>query len=76
LSKLFALDLRETAWPIGAFRLTGHHHVPCVAIRHAVDRFDLLVFTSYAFDQLATLLDAAMEYGVVLDLAPAAGRQG
>lgn len=72
LSKLFALDLREAAWPIGAFRLTGHHHVPCVAIRLAVDAFDLLVFTTYAFDQLATLRDAALEYGVALEREPAA----
>ncbi len=66
LSKLFALDLRETAWPVGEFRLTGHHHVPCVAMRRAVDGFDLLVFTTYAFDQLATMMDAAREYGLAL----------
>lgn len=71
LSKLFALDLREAAWPVGEFRLTGHHHVPCVAIRHAVDAFDLLVFTTYAFDQLDTLMDAALEYGVALELLDA-----
>ena len=68
LSKLFALDLREAAWGVGEARLTGHHHVPCVAIRAALDRFDLLVFTTYAFDQLVTLLDAAQEYGVALEL--------
>lgn len=69
LSKLFALDLREATWPMGALRLTGHHHVPCLAMRLAVDVFDLLVFTTYAFDQLGTLMDAAQEYGVALELA-------
>jgi len=72
LGKLFALDLREAAWPIGELRLTGHHHVPCLAMRHAVDGFELLVFSTYAFDQLATLMDAALEFGVALELEPAA----
>lgn len=68
MSKLFARDLREASWPVGELCLTGHHHVPCMAIRRAVDGFDLLVFSTYAFDQLATLLDAAQEYGVALEL--------
>ena len=69
MSKLFALDLREAAWPVGELRLTGHHHVPCTAIRTGVDAFDLLVFSTYAFDQLGSLLDAALEYGVTLEIA-------
>lgn len=69
LSKLFALDLREAAWPAGELRLTGHHHVPCAALRLGPDSFDLLVFSTYAFDQLGTVLDAAQEYGVALELA-------
>ncbi len=68
LSKLFALDLREAAWPVGELRQTGHHHVPCTALRLGVDSFDLLVFSTYAFDQLGTLIDAALEYGVGLRL--------
>ncbi len=68
LSKLFALDLREAAWPVGELRQTGHHHVPCTALRRGMDSFDLLVFSTYAFDQLATLRDAALEYGVGLRL--------
>ena len=67
LSKLFALDLRDAAWPVGELRLTGHHHVPCAAHRLGTDSFDLLVFSTYAFDQLGTLLDAAQEYGVLLE---------
>ncbi len=69
LSKLFALDLREPAWPVGELRLTGHHHVPCAALRLGADAFDLLVFSTYAFDQLGTVLDAAQEYGVALELS-------
>lgn len=72
LSKLFALDLREAAWPVGELRQTGHHHVPCTLHRTGTDRFDLLVFSTYAFDQLATLLDAAREYGTSLTLGLAA----
>lgn len=68
LSKLFALDLREAAWPVGELRLTGHHHVPCAAVRTGPDSVDLLVFSTYAFDQLGTLLDAAQEYGVALEM--------
>jgi sarcosine oxidase subunit gamma len=64
LSKLFAIDLRAPAFPAGAARLTGHHHVPALLVRTAVDAFDILVFTTYALDQLYTLEDAALEYGV------------
>lgn len=68
LAKLFALDLREAHFPVGELRLTGHHHVPCTVYRRGADRFDLYVFTTYAHDQLATVLDAAREFGVLLEL--------
>jgi methylglutamate dehydrogenase subunit D len=68
LGKLFALDFREAVFPVGELRLTGHHHVPCGLHRRAHDRFDIYVFTTYAHDQLATLLDAAREHGVALAL--------
>ena len=54
--------------PVGELRLTGHHHVPCAAVRTGPDSVDLLVFSTYAFDQLGTLLDAAQEYGVALEM--------
>ena len=66
LSKLFALDLREPEFPQGQVRLTGHHHVPCMLHRLGLERFDIYVFSTYAFDQLSTLIDAALEYGVGL----------
>ncbi|MSQ76371.1 MAG: hypothetical protein EXR34_11500 [Rhodoferax sp.] len=67
LSKLFALDCRPTAFPVGELRLSGHHHLPCSLHRLAETEFDLYVFTTYAHDQLASLLDAALEYGVNLE---------
>lgn len=66
LSKLFALDLRAAAFPLGEIKLSGHHHVPCTLHRRGPAAFDLYVFSTYAFDQLATLLDAALEFGVAL----------
>ena len=68
LSKLFALDLREAHFPVGELRLTGHHHVPCTLHRRGSDRFDLYVLSTYAHDQLATVLDAAREFGASLEL--------
>ena len=73
LSKLFALDLREQQFPLEQVRLTGHHHVPCLLHRRGVDSFDIYVFTTYAFDQLVTLVDAAREYGVSLAVSHAHG---
>ena len=67
LSKLFALDCRADAFPIGELRLSGHHHLPCSLHRRGEAEFDLYVFTTYAHDQLASLLDAALEYGVNLE---------
>ncbi len=66
LAKLFAIDFRAPAFPLGQTRLTGHHHVPCLLHRLDTDGFDVYVFTTYALDQLATLIDAALEYGVAL----------
>jgi heterotetrameric sarcosine oxidase gamma subunit len=68
LAKLFAIDLGESSFAPGQARLTGHHHVPCLLHRLATDRFDLYITSSYAADQLATLIDAALEYGVALRL--------
>jgi sarcosine oxidase subunit gamma len=68
LNKLFALDLRESAFAIGDVALTGTHHVPSMLHRLGAQAWDLYVFTTYAHDQLGTLLDAAQEYGVALSL--------
>jgi heterotetrameric sarcosine oxidase gamma subunit len=64
LGKLYALDFREHAFPVGRVQLTGHHHVPCALHRTGPASFDAYVFTTYARDQLETFADAALEYGV------------
>jgi heterotetrameric sarcosine oxidase gamma subunit len=69
LGKLFALDLREAAFAVGDVALTGTHHVPSLLHRLGADVFDLYVFSTYAHDQLGTVLDAAQEYGVALQAA-------
>ena len=47
--------------------MSGHHHLPCSLHRRGETEFDLYVFTTYAHDQLGSLLDAALEYGVNLE---------
>lgn len=64
LSKLYALDFRIHAFPIGRVALSGHHHVPCALHRTSADGFDAYLFTTYARDQFETYVDAALEYGV------------
>lgn len=63
LGKLFVLDLRERAFGVGEVRMTGTHHVPSMLLRSGDESFDLFVFTTYARDQVDTLLDAALEHG-------------
>jgi heterotetrameric sarcosine oxidase gamma subunit len=66
LAKLFALDFRAAAFPINEVKLSGTHHMPCTLLRTGPHSFVLYAFSSYAFDTLATLMDAAREYGVQL----------
>ena len=73
LSKLFALDFREQQFPLDQVRLTGHHHLPYMLHRRERDAFDIYVFSTYAYDQLSTLIDAALEYGVALRVSHAHG---
>ncbi len=68
LSKLFPIDLRDAAFPESQARLTGHHHVPALLHRIGRDRFDIYGFTTYAQDQLHALMDAALEYGVSVEV--------
>lgn len=71
LSKLYAIDLRDHEFPLDQVRLSGHHHVPSMLHRRARDAFDIYVFTTYAHDQLSALIDAALEYGVALEVSHA-----
>lgn len=67
LSKLFALDFREIAFPAGKVKLSSHHHVPCALYRTGTAAFDAYVFTTYAREMLETFADAALEYGLAMD---------
>ena len=68
LGKLFALDFRQAAFAVNDIALTGHHHVPCTVHRLSEQSFDLYVFSTYAFGQLESLIDASREFGVELSL--------
>jgi sarcosine oxidase subunit gamma len=68
LNKLFPLDFRDAAFPVGEVRLTGTHHVPCTMLRLGAEKFDMLVFSTYGYDQLSTVMDAALEIGVSVTL--------
>ena len=68
LGKLFALDFRNAAFALNDIALTGHHHVPCTVHRLGEQSFDLYVFSTYAFGQLESLIDASREFGVELSL--------
>lgn len=67
LSKLYALDFRPAAFPIGYVKLTGHHHIPCTLHRVDVQDFDLYLLSTYAHGHIEALADAALEYGVAVD---------
>jgi len=67
LAKLYALDFRPVAFPTGRFKLTGHHHIPCMLHRLESQRFDLYFLTTYAHGQIDALMDVALEYGVELN---------
>ncbi len=68
LQKLFALDFRDAAFPVGQIRLSGAHHLPAMLHRTAPDAFELYLHTTYAHDQVESLFDAALEWGVELNL--------
>ena len=67
LAKLYALDFRPAALPVGRFQLTGHHHIPCVLHRLDGQHFELYFLSTYAHGQIEALMDVALEYGVELN---------
>ena len=67
LAKLYALDFRPAAFPVGRFQLTGHHHIPCLLHRLDVQDFALYFLSTYAHGQIGALMDVALEYGVELN---------
>jgi len=67
LAKLYALDFRPAAFPVGRFQLSGHHHIPCLLHRLDAQRFALYFLSTYAHGQIEALMDVALEYGVELN---------
>lgn len=63
LSKLFAIDFSEAAFPLGAGRSTQHHDVFAQIQRISPDGFDLYVYRSFARSFWTTLCHAADEVG-------------
>jgi sarcosine oxidase subunit gamma len=70
LGKLYALDFRPAAFPVGRFQLTGHHHIPCMLHRLEAQHFELYFLSTYAHGQIEALMDVALEYGVELHAMP------
>jgi sarcosine oxidase subunit gamma len=70
LGKLYALDFRPAAFPVGRFQLTGHHHIPCALHRLEAQHFALYFLSTYAHGQIEALMDVALEYGVELSAMP------
>jgi sarcosine oxidase subunit gamma len=70
LGKLYALDFRPAAFPVGRFQLTGHHHIPCALHRLEAQHFELYFLSTYAHGQIEALMDVALEYGVELSGMP------
>ena len=63
MSKLFALDFQIRAFPLGEGRATMHHQIHALIQRTGAQRFDLIVFRSFARSFWTTLRHAAEEYG-------------
>jgi sarcosine oxidase subunit gamma len=63
LSKLFAIDFAQAAFPLGAGRATAHHDIHAQIQRVGDDAFDLYVFRSFARSFWRMLGHAAEEVG-------------
>ncbi len=63
LSKLFAVDLREAAFPAGAGLATMHHDIFAQIYRSDAQSFDIFIYRSFARSFWHTLCRAAEEVG-------------
>ena len=64
LSRIVALDLRESAFPVGAFAATGGHHMMLKLRRADTDAFELFVMRSFARNLWETLESHAIQFGL------------
>ncbi|MDF2997212.1 MAG: Sarcosine oxidase gamma subunit [Xanthobacteraceae bacterium] len=62
LTRVVALDLDPTAWPIGKASATGIHGVPVVIHRAGMERFEIITPRSFADSIREWIEDAAAEF--------------
>jgi sarcosine oxidase subunit gamma len=66
LARVVAVDLRETAFPTGAFAATGGHHMMLKLHRTGPCAYEIFVMRSYARTLWGLLLDHARQFGVAV----------
>ncbi len=64
LQRIVAIDLRESAFPVGAFAATGGHHMMLKIRRLAPEAFELFVMRSFARHLWETLEAHAVQFGL------------
>jgi heterotetrameric sarcosine oxidase gamma subunit len=66
MARVVALDLRESAFPVGAFAATGGHHLMLKVRRTAPDAFEVFVMRSFARHLWETLESHAVQFGLAV----------
>lgn len=66
LTRIVSLDLRESAFPEGAFAATGGHHLMLKLHRRGPSSYEIFVMRSYARTLWELLLDHARQFGVAV----------
>ena len=68
LSRLIAIDLHPTVFPVHAFAQTGIHHVGGLLIRVGEERYEFFALRTFAASTWEVLLDAAHSFGFKIAL--------
>lgn len=68
LSRLVAIDLHPSVFPVHGFAQTGIHHVGGLLLRAGEDRYEFFALRTYAASTWEVLLDAAHPLGYRLEL--------
>jgi methylglutamate dehydrogenase subunit D len=63
LSRLVAIDLDPTVFPVWGFAQTGIHHVGGLLLRVSEDRYEFFALRTFAASTWEVLLDAARSFG-------------
>jgi sarcosine oxidase subunit gamma len=64
LARIVAVDLRDAAFPVGAFAATGGHHMMLKLWRRGPESYELFVMRSFARDLWSALESHARQFGV------------